>query len=356
MEPLRSILAQAGQTTVPLTFADGSRLLLLPAGGRVLGLYAPGAEENFLWTNPALAPADSAKAYFARDGWPNPGGDRTWLAPEIEFFIGDLARVPETYRVPPALDPGAWWVREDQQTANLMQEAELPLLRSGGAVRVRIGKSFAPAPNPLLETDLAELPLDYAGYTQRTTLECLSATGNAHQAGIGLWNLLQLPQPGKMLIPTAFPVQPQVVFGNVAPADLAAAPGQLCWTMTGAGGDAKIALKAGPLTGRVGHLSRAANLPFWHLVIRQFQVHPAGEYVDALWTDPAARGYAFQACCVGSGKERFNELEYHVPAVRATAGQNQCVDESQVWAFCGITRSVEEIARLLLGVEIDLRR
>jgi len=56
-------------------------------------LYPGGSDENFLWTNPALASAESAQKYFLRDGWPNPGGDRTWLAPEIELFIGDLAPV-----------------------------------------------------------------------------------------------------------------------------------------------------------------------------------------------------------------------------------------------------------------------
>src|SRR5260370_34899165 len=66
---------------------DGTRLLILPCGGRILGVFAPGSEENFLWTNSVLNSAETARAYYASDDWQNSGGDRTWLAPEVDFFF-----------------------------------------------------------------------------------------------------------------------------------------------------------------------------------------------------------------------------------------------------------------------------
>ena len=42
-------MSQAGHNPVPVSFSDGSRLLLLPAGGRMLGLCPAGDDENFLW-------------------------------------------------------------------------------------------------------------------------------------------------------------------------------------------------------------------------------------------------------------------------------------------------------------------
>ncbi|MEI8080191.1 MAG: hypothetical protein WCH61_11260, partial [bacterium] len=103
-----------------------------------------------------------------------------------------------------------------------------------------------------------------------------------------------------------------------------------------------------------GHLCPAAAADSWNLVVRQFTVAPAGDYVDALWTDPNDTGWVFQACCVRSGAERFNELEYHAPAVRAEAGRNRATEESQLWAFRGPAAAIVEAARLLLGAELKL--
>ena len=66
---------------------DGTRILILPYGGRILGVFAPASEENFLWTNSALDNPETARAYYASDDWQNSGGDRTWLAPEVDFFF-----------------------------------------------------------------------------------------------------------------------------------------------------------------------------------------------------------------------------------------------------------------------------
>ena len=55
----------------------------------MLGLFAPGSEENFYWTNPALRSVE-ARAFYAGDDWHNSGGDRTWLAPEVDVFLPDF--------------------------------------------------------------------------------------------------------------------------------------------------------------------------------------------------------------------------------------------------------------------------
>lgn len=116
------------------------------------------------------------------------------------------------------------------------------------------------------------------------------------------------------------------------------------WEMAAPGTDAKIALRASALTGRAGYLRRDAASGFADLVVREFTPDPAGHYVDALWTPPHQTGWAFQACCVREGAERFNELEYHAPAdVRPSS------DTSQVWAFRGPGEAVTAAAHALLG-------
>src|SRR5450759_5032804 len=77
-------------------------VMVLPAYGRVIGLWSDCGRENHFWVNPAFLESKETK----NSGWINPGGDRLWLSPELEFFISDLNRPWETYSVPACLDPG----------------------------------------------------------------------------------------------------------------------------------------------------------------------------------------------------------------------------------------------------------
>ena len=104
---LRNVLAEVGKDPRTLEFPDGTRLLVLPHGARVLGLFTPGSDENFFWTSPALSDAASASALFGGSGWQNTGGDRTWLAPEIDLFLPEFPRL-DRYEQPRQLDPGDW--------------------------------------------------------------------------------------------------------------------------------------------------------------------------------------------------------------------------------------------------------
>ena len=331
----------------PLTmaFPDGTHLLVLPFGGRLLGLFPPESGENFLWTNPALASPESISTWLKRDGWLNLGGDRTWLAPEIELFIGDLARPAETYVVPVALDPGNWTLASvNDMEICLTNTTRIRLRRSGREIGVHLGKRFRPAANPLRDTALAGSEMQYAGYTLNTTLELEPvAEPPIH---LGIWNLLQLPQPGEMLIPTLSESRPQCVFGSVSAEELTLAPRMVRWRMGGSGSDTKISLKAASLTGRAGYLRRQTSAPgICDLVVREFAVDPAGDYVDALWDNPEDSGWVFQACCVCNGVDRFDELEYHAPTGTTHVSQ----DESRIWAYRGPGDSIIAAARLLLG-------
>jgi hypothetical protein len=348
METLRDNLTHAGTPPAILDVPEGGRLLVLPAYGRVLGLYTGDSDANFFWTNPALETAASAAAYFRCDGWRNPGGDRTWLAPEIELFIGDLARPGENYTVPAALDPGHWRCEEGVHGLRLRNESAVELKRSGRTVRFTMVKEYRSAANPLHEL---KLELAYAGYEQTTILELEVDKAGLPPVRLGIWNLLQLPTPGRMLVSTSRRAAPRTVFGTVAPGDLALADQALVWRMPEAGGNVKISIKADELTSRAGYLCRArGSADDWELVVRTFAVTPSGDYVDALWDDPADTGYAFQACAVTDGAERFNELEYHAPAAASTEGRNRTGDRSQLWAFRGGSEAIAEAARVLLCI------
>ena len=50
---LSSVLSRGGKPLEQQLHPDGSRLLLLPHGARLLGMFAPASDEDFFWTHPA---------------------------------------------------------------------------------------------------------------------------------------------------------------------------------------------------------------------------------------------------------------------------------------------------------------
>src|ERR1019366_4777739 len=105
MERLIQTLRAVGKPPEIFESPEGSTALILPHGGRILGLFAPGSNENFFWTHPALERVDTARTFYDSGQWQNSGGDRTWLAPEVDLFFPDFPGTSR-YWQPRELDPG----------------------------------------------------------------------------------------------------------------------------------------------------------------------------------------------------------------------------------------------------------
>jgi hypothetical protein len=350
MVNLSSILSPVGKPSEEYLSTDGSRLLLLPYGGRVLGLFSPESNENFLWTHPDLNSNDSAQAFYQAPDWHNSGGDRTWLAPEVDIFFPDY---PDTnaYRVPIEIDPGDYAVAREGGALRMASPFTVTLSRSKAEVRGRIHKSWGPAPNPLrYEPVWSELTaVTYAGYTQQTSLELLSQDASVR---IGLWNLLALPHGGEMIIPTFHRARPKIYSGPIDPADLIITD-HLVRFRTHGTGIQKIGVSASCSNGRLGALYPSGEK--WALVVRQFAVNPSGEYIDVPWNEPVSSGdfvYSTQACRINNALGAYCELEYHAPAIGCETTPLRSDDSSQVWAFRGTRESMQQLARILISSDV----
>ena len=62
-QTLTNTLSAIGKPAHTFEMPEGTRVLLLPHGGRVLGLFGSRDDENFYWTNAALQSAESASAW-----------------------------------------------------------------------------------------------------------------------------------------------------------------------------------------------------------------------------------------------------------------------------------------------------
>ncbi|MBM3847605.1 MAG: hypothetical protein FJ405_15135 [Verrucomicrobia bacterium] len=354
MNKLVKNLQRAGQTPGLLKFQDGTGLLILPHGGRVLGVFTHRSSQNFLWTNPALESANGTREFFQSADWHNSGGDRTWLAPEMDLFFPAYPRL-DKYFQQRSLDPGQYrWVKRSGQF-ELTNRLAVHLSRSGEDLKLSISKRFAPAANPLRH-EQPGLPagVQFAGYTQTTLLQMLGSSRRTPWR-IGLWQLIQLPHGGELLIPTTSRAGVWKIFsstGRIPQRDVVVTDHLVRYRMNQKG-EHKISLRAVTLTGRMGYVWASAGT--WSLVVRNFNLNPSGEYVDAPWTDPENLGFAVQACNVNSRLGAFSEMEHHVPAIGGPGGRSLSIDESQLWCFRGTRPAIERIARILLAPRISLR-
>ncbi len=353
LQDLIATLKAVGKPTELYETDDGTRLLILPYGGRILGVFAPGSDENFLWTNSALNSIESARAYYASDDWQNSGGDRTWLAPEVDFFFPAFPNIDIAgYWQPRALDPGNYEVARTDHGVKLTNRLSIEGFRSKKKADLEITKSVSTALNPLRHDAAIQTgAVEYAGHTLLTSLRILGPNPNDAPL-VGLWSLTQMPHQGELFIPTYFKSEPRIYFGLVdTPPDELVVGNHLIRFQMRAAGEHKIGVRALATTGRVGYTYSIGSKQA--LIIRNFYVNPSGEYADVPWTEPADRGYSTQACSVNSKWGMFSELEYHVPAIGGETGLGFIEDRSQLWAFRGADEDILKIARTLFSNEIE---
>lgn len=343
-EKLVSVLETAELPPQLLADDAGNSVLVLPHGGRILGLFSASDNTNFLWTNPRLGSADTARELFASDQWHNSGGDRTWLGPELDFFFPDY---PDTavYFQPRQLDPGNYKVVADTSHITLENNLTIRSARHAEYMSLRITKRVQLVRNPLrygLEGQgLGQL--QFAGYRLESTLELLNPQQT--RAHVNIWNLLQLPNGGEMFVPTYYRSEPTVFFGVIPPGDLRAEERLVRYKMN-APGEQKISVRALATTGRAGYWYEESDTSV--LIVRNFSVHPSGEYTDVWHTLPNDKGYSFQACNINSQWGSFSEMEYHMPDLGGDTGHSRQSDVSEVWAFRGTHGHIERAAGILL--------
>jgi hypothetical protein len=347
---LLQILKDAGKPGESVKLDNGSVVLLLPHGGRVLGLFASGSAENFYWNNPALKSAATARSLFESAEWQNSGGDRTWLAPEIDFFFPKYPDLT-VYHQPRQFDTQSYQVEKSGGTATMRIEFEIKHAKADKPIGLRLTKAVESIANPLRHEEAGKWLNDvaFAGYGLRTSIEFTSSP--APKAPVGMWHLIQMPYGGDMLVPTYGPSEPKIVFGEIPTGDLTELPrGGMRYRMT-AKGEQKISLRAARCTGRAAYLYDSGEAS--NLVLRNFFVNPSGEYVDAPWTEPNDVGYGVQACNINGRWGEFNELEYHIPAIGVPGAASRCDDFAQTWAYRGPREQIALIAQELLGLDIN---
>jgi hypothetical protein len=348
-ERLADALTQSGHPPIELAGSNGSSVLVLPYGARILGLFPDGAS-NLLWTNPQLAHAKTAAAFFNTAGWRNTGGGRTWISPERDIHVVDLEDPWNSYRVTESIDPGSFSVVRTDEKVQLDTAGVATHHRTGQQCRVHLEKIVRLVPNPLRygpgTRDLLK-DVAYAGYEQITSLTYSEDHVNSAPQ-LSLFDAVNLPATGKIFIPTVKRVQPTDFFETTGPSHLTSASCGLSFLFDGLERH-KIAIRVSDvLGGRAGYLREISKGEF-SLLVRNFFVEPSADYVDTPWNDPEDRGYVLDCYNDGGINGLYGELEYHSPAMGPGSGRSQCVDRAQLWGFQGQREKILNIMGQLLG-------
>ena len=338
MEQLCESLKQAGQVPVVI----GNKVLVLPFAGRVLGLY-PDGETNLFWVHEALFSRESAQMFLSCEGWLNLGGDRTWISPEIETHIEDRLSYPAAIEVPKSVDPGAYRViQADELSAALTSDMNVRFHQSKMTLKMNLTKKVAfmeKPPMPLKEG------VSFAGYRMNYALTITEPVSGA--ARPGLWNLIQVPGGGEIIVPVKAGAKISPFIGKPVYSQV----GNLVRCTVKTDSSYKFSLKADYSRGLMVYIGIQGDKG--SLVVRKFPVSDPARYADYPSFDPSDEGYMTEIYVDDGQYGSFGELEYHSPALEIGKGETEVDDSSETWGFTGPAEAIRELCGTIIQTSLE---
>lgn len=344
---LKTILSRLQEAGIPfrtLALEGGLSLLVTERGGRVFGPFAGPEEDGLFWVSPVFASRERF-ADFLRSGAWNMGGDRVWIAPEIQFSVADRSRFWETLQTPPAVDPGHWALSDAPDGVLLENDLTLPArVIARGDVSLCVKRKIRPAENPLRCLPGAKALMEgvqYAGYDH---LLHLAGSG---PASAECWNLLQVVPEGQVYIPMYAPCR-GVDYYEPAGELEQLRPGGVLLAATGSR-RYKVGYRAACVTGRLGYATHWAGQCC--LVVRNFFNSPSASYREEPPAAPGVNGFSVHVYNDDGASGGFAELECNLPGIAGATGYSASMDRVSTWIFLGAAHRLRPIAAAVLGTD-----
>jgi hypothetical protein len=273
---------------------------LLPGRGRLLGIEIHGHQT--LWQPASI-----------EEQW-NLGGERLWLGPESDWFWQQTDKVDfSKYRVPPELDPDAWFVAvADADHAVAEARIRLQSAHSGRWLDLAVRREW----NLLTENSPGGFS-NAIGLRATTSLDILNGTpGQA----IDLWSILQIPHGGEMRMPTRGMALPRDYFDPCPCEEMSRGEEEFTLRIGGAA-VFKIGISPASCAGQMAYVRPVDG--GWLVLTRSFPVDAGRRYCDAPLDALASQGDAAQFFNDGGQYGGFGELEHHSPALICGDGPQQ---------------------------------
>ena len=350
------IISRLRENSLPyaeMPLQNGMSINVLERGGRVYGPFLEDGSESFYWL-PSVFRDAAAFSWLAGNptGW-NLGGDRIWIAPEIQYLVQDLRDPINGYAVPAQMDPGNWRFEErSARLCRLSSRMDLEAMNiQKGQKSLRLDMRITPAPDPLRQLSAYSKlvrKVVYGGYEHTLTIS--EATTDSIQSAV--WNVIQLRAGGVVYIPCLPMVEPTIYFGSLEGGYQEFRPGCVRLRLT-ADRIFKTGYKAAHVMGRIAYLNHLSDGRHY-LLIRNFPNHPSSDYLEQPVDRLGRRGDSIYVYNDDGSTGRFGEMECMGQAIGGRSGRRSSTDTFSLWCYVGALLELRAIGKHLLGIEVTL--
>ena len=332
-----------------LNIGDGWQIAVTRHGGHIFGPFSEEYPEGLFWIPDSIREKDRYRELIDKRIW-NIGGDRVWIAPEIQFNIRDRSHYRESLDTPKAIDPGNYAMTRKGEQICLEQSLDLESFNTvTGSIHVDFRRTILKAANPLrMLPDFPELMsgLSFCGYEQ-----ILDLTGSSKEDIFAeSWDLLQVRTRGILFIPM---YTPRRGTDHYAPAGDHEYPVEhgICLKLTG-DSQYKIAYKSALLTGRFGYMKESDTLQTY-LIIINYPNNPSAMYSEEPPQPELAgdTGYSIHIYNDDGMSGGFAEMECNMQTIGNPTGISRSVDRLSTWIFSGPKKQLKKVSVMLLGYD-----
>ena len=334
-----------------LALPGGCDLLVTEHWGKAFGPFRNDQDSGALWVSEKAADPGALKAMVDNGDW-CVGGDRLWLAPEVQFNIPDRSRWKDEggYVLPKEIDPGRYTLSSTKTCVTVGQELTVGLANlAAGKKRLALQRSFRAAADPLAGfTRYRKMSekVHFTGYSEETTVRDLSGGG----AGLETWNLIQVRPGGIAIIPTTGAIDYQDYYAPIDGKHLKVKGSVVVLRLTG-DRTFKIGLKSAGSWGRIGYC-RETGGGTARLIVRNFFNSPSSAYIDEPIGKAGSSGDSVQVYNDDGRLGGFGEIEVHGLSVGGETGRKASTDPLDLWLYTGTPSEIRAVARMLLGTDI----
>ena len=349
----RQIIERLHENNLPhavLELQNHTKVVISEKSGRVLGPFLTDDSESLFWTNGAFADPSGFRAFLDAGGH-DFGGERMWIAPEIQYHIRDRFGVDNLYHLPAQVDPGQYVLSQSgPQQWHLQQDITLQTYNiASGEKCLHIERTFNPAPDPL--RGLTSYPdliggVTFAGYEQTITLSEAQSDAITSQS----WVLIEVNPGGEMLIPFTALVEVTDYLEPIDDSLQTIAANHVRLKITGQR-RYKTGYKAASMTGRLAYVSRLDD-ELSCLIVRNFFNNPSTIYNEEPAHRPGFFGDSVHVYNDGGAIGGFGELECAGQTIGGTSGKAASTDQFLTWVYVGTPSKLGVISKILLGVDL----